>query len=598
MDGRGETFFWLKNDKVNIDVPFFQRPYVWGKNEWSDLINSIEDSRSGTMPFIGSFILQKTNESNRFLIIDGQQRVTTFTILIKALLDAKNDELNDAKGSLLDFIYSSKLNNVTLRNEYFRRLNPSRIDAYDYNFVMDQNVKIDDIKCMKGKICEAYVYFYNKFCVMDQREIYLWCSKLITNDRFFISIVLEQDDDEQKIFDSVNSLGKDLSTSDIIKNYIFQKMKDKAMNQLQHDKVAIVHDTSWMDVFYSNDRRDFWEREKNLGRIRTHNLEVFLKDFGTIKKIYIASENGGIYGLAKAYKNFINEHLNTFEDVIHFIEEMSKYANCYYSYNVEYNNLDQFKISDIVNTTLLILDKTETSTFNPFVLKVMYDNININEILFTLQKFIIKRVIYKAKTKNYNKFCESLISTNDPINSLILYEDNEPIDYSQYPSGLLKIKNSLGTLILFLIEIIRRNGDEDKYTDIVRYDNSLEHILPQKWQTKWFDVKCYVFNSELNIFDEVNEITEISSVRKNAISSIGNMTLLKASLNSSISNENFKVKILGNGKNGGVKKFGSSLLVTKEVIDVFDNDEIWNEKNIHERNNQLFKELNDYYKFK
>lgn len=85
MDGFGKTLFWFSEDDLTLEVPFFQRPYVWDEENWESLINSISKSSPKTMPFIGSFILQEKSKGS-YWVIDGQQRITTLTLLIKSFV--------------------------------------------------------------------------------------------------------------------------------------------------------------------------------------------------------------------------------------------------------------------------------------------------------------------------------------------------------------------------------------------------------------------------------------------------------------------------------------------------------------------------------
>ena len=90
MDGSGDNFLWLKRAKC-IEVPFFQRPYVWDEEQFESLVDSFMDAPGNTMPFFGSLILKDISKDEKhYLIIDGQQRVTTFNVLIRVLLDLYN----------------------------------------------------------------------------------------------------------------------------------------------------------------------------------------------------------------------------------------------------------------------------------------------------------------------------------------------------------------------------------------------------------------------------------------------------------------------------------------------------------------------------
>ena len=94
-----------------------------------------------------------------------------------------------------------------------------------------------------------------------------------------IKITLTANDDEQKIFDSVNSMGKTLSNADIIKNYIFQKIKSNNTTKEDNDKLIDAYNKYWDSVFYENEKKEFWYQDFTVGRIKTDNLECFLKDF-------------------------------------------------------------------------------------------------------------------------------------------------------------------------------------------------------------------------------------------------------------------------------------------------------------------------------
>ena len=602
MESTAFTLHWLQQEKIRLEVPFFQRPYVWEEEDWQELLNSIENSPNNSMPFLGSVILQKDLPNKKYIIIDGQQRFTTLSVLIKAYLDAfdQHDPFTKAKYQMI--IYDDSIHNS--KPVFFNRLTPSNIDKNSFELVMDQYFDITKPYTENGRIVQAYKKFYYYFKANDvskNREI---GDKILTNNKFFITIIINENEDEQKIFDSVNSLGRDLTNTDIIKNFLFQKMKSLTNTDPKSTEVINdIHRKYWENKFYSDERRPFWDREKILGRIKTNYLESYLKDFGTIKKIYIPSETGGIDGLSKAFKQYISS-INNFDALKKFVIELSEYSDTFYEYTYEYENLAFFRIDDVINTTLLILDKTETTTFNPYVMKLLKTKpSNYLDQLLSLQKFLIQRLVYKAKTKNYNKVCENLLDDGrDNIKYLNEYNINEAMGLNEFPVGLKRINNKPATLILFLIELIKRRGEENKYSDSLGYNKSLEHIMPKDWTKNWSKVSCYTEEYiKSNPFQPKNilvtDLNQVAEVRKNSINSLGNMTLLMGSLNSSLSNDTFKNKIDGNKNKSGIRKYGSSLSITQDIIDYADKNEVWNEVSITLRNIELFKVLNKFYNF-
>ena len=593
MEGTAQTLYWFPNETVKVEVPFFQRPYVWDEEDWDELVESIKSANEKSMPFIGSFILQKL--SDRYYVIDGQQRITTLSVLIKAFLDSFvfTEETKDAKSIFMSFVYART--SLGMKSFYTSRLIPSNVDKDDFEAIMALESLPPTEE--KGTIVKAYYHFMKYFASCSCEELETFGEKLLTNKKFFITIILDEQDDEQKIFDSVNSLGKDLTKADIIKNYLYQKMKEAVNNDPSIvEQILKHHDKYWLQTFYDSDeKRQFWEKQKPLGRVQTNNLEAFLKDFAIVKGFYSAYNSGGLSGLAKAYKAEINQ--KNYSELISFSKELSEYADCYYTYNSEYAKMDDFKISDVTNTTLLLLDVLETTTFNPYLLKVIKENPDdLNERLFALQRFIFMRYIYKAKTKNYNKVCDVLLSSTNEIDYLNGYDD-ESFDITEYPAALKRITNKPATLVLFVLELIRRNGEEKSYIDTMKYSLSLEHIMPQKWEKNWNKVACYEYDDATQEHVLVTEYNDVVMNRKKAIYSIGNMTLLTANLNSKLGNASFGEKIKGNANYSGYEKYAGNLSVAKDIINVFNSQGVWDERDIQKRSLMIFEELNEYFRF-
>ena len=209
MDGFGKSLYWFSEENLTLEVPFFQRPYVWDDENWASLINSINESKDGAMPFIGSFILQ-TKDSKNYWVIDGQQRITTLTIMIKALLDFYTNLLPRVRVIFEGVVFKTEV--VNLNNIINTpRLTPAYMDHDDYEYVMGDSIEKEKLENMDSKIAECYKFFYNFFEDLDEESLKIFTTKLLTTNKYVIAITLDQDDDEQAIFDTVNSLGKRLT---------------------------------------------------------------------------------------------------------------------------------------------------------------------------------------------------------------------------------------------------------------------------------------------------------------------------------------------------------------------------------------------------
>lgn len=602
MDGQaGEALRWITEAK-RMEIPFFQRPYVWNENDFEALIESFQDAPGNTMPFFGSVIMKKmgTDEERNFLIIDGQQRITTFNVLVRTLLDLGIKFADTLSSFLKNTIYDIEIDNDG--NEIFlTRLIPSNIDKDAFEKIMDAEADrplgLDALS--NTPIENAYAYFYKYFSNAGADVAKKFALKLYNHNKSMIFITLDDKDDEQKIFDSVNSLGKALSNSDIIKNYIFQKMKEYANgDSVKIDKITKIYDKYWDSIFYAEKRKDFWYQEFTLGRVKTDHLECFLKDFAIICKFYAAKKTTGLHGLCNAYKSYIDEL--DYDSVHMFVKEMYEYAKVYYAYKTEYQSQNNFIWSDYKNRLLLILDYLETSTFNPYILKLLKENADdLEQKMYNFERFLLQRFIYDGTTKNYNQCCEGLINA---LNDQLYFEQyikGSPASNITYKDKFRRLTNKQGLLLMFLIEMLNRNGNEGMYADALNINAyTLEHVMPQKWHSngEWMQLDSY--DDAGNMIDK-NNTQHFLENRNSAVKSLGNFALLTAKLNASVSNGSFSVKINGNGKkNGsGMRAFAANLSTTQRIITIYDVTKKWDERNIYFNEKAYFEKLNAFYHF-
>lgn len=619
MDGNARELMWI-SEAGKIEVPFFQRPYVWDEENFDGLIESFLDSPGNTMPFFGSIIfkeLQKNGENydpKQYLVIDGQQRITTFNVLIRTLLDIHDlIKLNlslHGKTKLVDCIYNVITDDDCI-DHYSLKLCPSNADKKRFETIMDPNADREKIyeKLIDAPIDNAYKFFYDFFTnPSNNGTAKSVCSKLINTSKSLIFIILDQKDDEQKIFDSVNSMGKSLSNSDIIKNYLYQRMKEMAgSDPTKIDAVMKHYYNNWDAVFYKDDdTKTFWYTQFTVGRILTDYLENYLKDFAIIRGIYTAKKTTGVYGLCKAYKEYIDTLCcapDPLKSVMDFASDIKEYAQVYYDYKTGYRDIGRFVWSDYKNRLLLILDRLDTSTFNPYLLKLLKEEpANIEEKFLNLEKFLLTRFIFEGTTKNYNQCCEGLINAADDVQYFKDYMTESPVDNTSYKIKFRKLTNSQGLLFMFLLEMLKRDGEEDKYSDLLKIGTyTLEHVMPQKWakNSTWQSLDSY--DEDGNKIDK-NDTALFFENRDCAVKSLGNFALLTSKLNTSISNADFNTKVNGKvvksgAKKEGMKKYAAALSYTKAIIDLCDNGEVWDERQIFSNEKEYFDALNKYYRF-
>lgn len=612
MNGTACNLKYFPINNIKMEVPFFQRPYVWTIDNWKVFLNSIVDENN-KMPFIGSFIFQEIRMNSRtYSIIDGQQRLTTMFVMIKAYLDVFLTNLNpDDASEIKRIILIRKPGALNSKAVYESRLIPSAFDKPSFKAVMDFDVSCSDpneVLNTKGQIADAYLYFYNEFKNYENKVMFDIGQKILSDSNFYIIIDIDSDDDVQKIFDSVNSLGQKLTCADIIKNYLFQKLRSFCVNVAQKDDVINIYNENWEDVFYSNDKHKYWIDLKSFGKKESSNLDEFLKDFAIINEFYSSStrENGKKITLEVAHKRKINS-IENYDKLVDFIHSIKKYANAYYDMLSKYNALSSIRITDSLNTTLLILSELGHTTFTPAILKYYVTNpTNLTEFMKALQKFVLGTVIYGTSTKNFNRVAEMLVKKRtcqecvefltQTFNQNMI---NKNYSFNEFPDGIRQIpdrNNYQATLLLYIIEMIKRNGIENRYPGAFKISElTLEHIMPQD-NSKWNTVPAFDFDENGN-YVEITDDQKKSILRNYKVYSLGNMTLLTGPLNSSIGNEKISIKIDGDGSIDGIRKYVGSLNIAKEVVDLYDENPIWNEKVINKRAKKLFDCLNNYYGF-
>lgn len=569
-----ESFKVFESEKL-LNIPLFQRKYVWKEENWQELFESFFNGKR--FGFLGSVLVQrKTYDagSGELDVIDGQQRLTTISLLVMALYDSLDSE---KQTNAVDGIHNILFSKGTYEKEYRPKLHHSKYDKEDYNKVIKLNRPEGLIDQNKSEgIIGCYNYFTSRLKEKKSEEIEDVFDNIISGrDKIWVVITLDREMDEQTIFDTLNNSGVSLTAGDTIKNYLFKKAHDIYNNyygdkEEAERKLIELHDYTWEKAFSkTQELSDYWDKIKVTGRVKRINLDLFLFSFGIVRGIFTTYENS-ISDLSQMYKKYINT-LNTKEEIDELLKNI-------YSYSLTYKNsfdcIDSetlFSYSkDNVLERLMHLNKyLELSSFNPYILKMLRDYENDTDTLMKklhmLEKYLIYNNLTKdlSKLKNYNKMCMTIINDPNKLEQECLEIDlNIPFVY------LNDITNKMARFYLFWVELYRRseNHDEPKLQDTY----SLEHIMPQKWRDNWFPKDNSIVNS---MFIEN---------RENHLYKIGNMTLLKGKLNTSISNKALKDKI------EKMRPYATLKITKEDIIDVYDSgDKVWDEDKIDNRTKEI-----------
>ncbi|WP_454990010.1 DUF262 domain-containing protein [Capnocytophaga sputigena] len=568
MDAGKRTINDIFNGNRVLEIPFFQRSYVWGQPQWERLLEDMKAISSNNKPyFLGSVILkqQETTTGSRIgdkrTVIDGQQRLTTLNIFFKVLCLKTNENF------IFDRSFKLRDNSNALLH------NHNDIQAFD------EILDLTELKDLKGEsnITQAYNYFKDN---LVPNELNL---DSILSNVLFVGIDLNQEEDEQQIFDTINSLGVKLTTAELLKNYFFNRDDIEKYNKY------------WKEVFEKDEEtKNYWDREIMAGRLRRTFIDLFFFAYLQIKiqetDFKVKAEDKDAYAkvehLFESYKNFIKSYLNNNKEAI--LSEIKEYA-LLFKKNFNYEILGEELIQDFgidrINTIIFGLDTTTLIPYTLYILRNISDETTKNELFGIIETYIMRRMITHSNTKNYNQlFTDKLINNRvlskqefldymrergDKVNFLPTDEELE----KGFNTSILINKQSAG--ILYLIESkIRNEKDSTALLGINKY--SLEHLMPKKWRNNWNKLSSK--ESEIN--------------RDRKLLTLGNLTIITQSLNSSIRDSKWEDKLKGKNKKGGLIEYSGGLKTISQFLEYSE----WDEKTIEERALFLYEKAKQIWK--
>lgn len=560
MDAGKRTINEIFNGSRILEIPFFQRSYVWDETQWERLLDDVENVSQTRAPyFMGSVILkqQLTNTGSSVgdirTVIDGQQRLTTISILLKVLCLKTNTLKKFDKRFRLDD------DSMVLRHTH------SDIEAYSKIMALDEIVPT----VHKDNISRAYQFF------VDRLDVNKVDFDTICNSILFVGIDLNIDEDEQQIFDTINSLGVRLTTAELLKNYFFGR------NNISDYQIY------WQEIFEKDeDTKDYWDQEVTTGRIKRTFIDLFFYSFLQIKiqdtNLSVSSDDKIIFSkvdkLFDSYKAFIKKYLNGNNRLL--FQEIKKYAITFrnaINLNVINNELPSGAGIERINAIMFALD---TTTLIPYVLFVEQNIGNTNkrnELYAYIESYIMRRLITRQTTKNYNQLFTDRFIFNQVLSkeAMVDYLSGQEDKINRMPSdkeildafheSCLTNKYALGVLYLIESKIRNRSRHSTQLLGINKY--SLEHLMPKKWRNSW------------QLLDDSVSAED----RDRKLLTLGNLTIITQSLNASIRDADWQTKKFGKGDKGGLKKYADGIETLSDYLDL----DSWDENSIKTRAKSL-----------
>lgn len=547
---------YMEGSKKRFIIPVYQRNYDWKiencKQLYDDLIQVIKNNSK--THFFGSIVsvYEPSGRNTEFLIIDGQQRLTTMSLLFLALYNLLEEKIIISEDeSLKDQIYEDFLVDKYQPQEKRMKLKPIKNDQKAFSKLF--NSKDDYIK--DSNLTINYSYFYER---IQKQEI--------TIDELFdaicrleiINITLNNEDNPQLIFESLNSTGLDLSEGDKIRNYILMGLPKQKQ-----------------DEYYEK----YWNC---IEKCTKYDVSSFIRDYLSVKQLVIPSQK-------KVYINFKKYVEDSSLKIIEILEDLLSYAK-------RYNILLCGKTSSKeLNSCINRLNRLETTVTRPFFLEVLrlYDEnqINLNEVAeaFSItESYLFRRTIcdlptnalnkiflllnreimrYDGTDSNYiEKLKFALLSKKD--RARFPNDDDFSLMFTEKPIYQMNSKNKI--YILERLENFGTLEDKDIYRHYDEGEYSIEHIMPQHLTPAWI--------KELG--DSYEEIHDTWLHR------IANLTL--TAYNSKYSNSTFvEKKTMKNGfKDSGIRL---NTYVSKK--------DKWTLAELRDRNDYLLKRALDIWAF-
>lgn len=545
----------LLNTSRQFIVPIFQRNYSWQKSQyeqlWFDILRASKFKEKQNH-FIGSIVYidmgTPAGRPQQLLLIDGQQRLTTISILLCAIKDY-----------VQKFNLETKLINLAkIKNQFL--YNSDEIDEDRYKLLLNVQDKETYIKLIDNtiftvnkpatNIIKCYEFFYERIEDFIKQhgqidEIYAGIFKLS-----LVSISLDKDSDNpQMIFESMNSTGKDLSQTDLLRNYLLMDLTPEKQTRLYKTYWKPMEELFGEDI-YKNDVNKF---------------DYFIRDFLTLK-----SDTGYICKINNVYENFKRYYLDNNCEKFAVLKDLFTYAKYYACIDLLQENDDELKLY------WQEFKKLDSHVVYPFLLK-LYDDYScqilikedFKKILQVVISYLWRRAICEIPTNSLSKTFATLyqaVDKEDYVNSVIkafVFKSS----YKRFPSDY-EVREKLQTkdiyhfrLRKYLLEALE-NYYHKEPIDLNTANYTIEHIMPQ--------------NIEHNLSWQQMLGENWQEVHSLYLHTLGNLTI--TGYNAEMSNKSFGEKV--NGESG----FKHSHLKLNESIVQCD---VWNKKAIQRRTNIL-----------
>lgn len=586
----------LFGNQVRYEIPDYQRPYVWTEESqweplWTDVASLADDKLKNSdekkVPhFLGAVVLNQhpnpAGSLEKREVVDGQQRLITLQILIRAVTSAMNRH---------DFgACVAKLNSLSFNPDAFWdgeednrfKVWPSLQDRESLRKVLSAN---DDIQIRRddGLITRAYHFFYVRAREwLDENdnteEAGVALESTLRTQLELVIIDLAEDDDANLIFETMNARGTPLRESDKIKN------------RISYELIPLGQELVWK-FDESQESTDFWYENTGTGHNQRPRLDQLINYWLTLrntKTIKVRSEFTEFVQFSN-YQRSLNRNMEYVLNDLYLIAEKFKFIQ-----NGNASALIKFDGVKRLAHFLKVLDVLAIGAVTPVLLYLIEKCVNQRQLdasLLSLESYLVRRWICGMSTRSYNEnfvtlmqklsqasFGENFVGTiidhlaDNPTNAR-LWPNDTMLGDTFRERALYSTRNvrRLNYVLRRIEDQLRGGGAEELISESLS-DLQIEHIMPVEWRENW----SMSYDSGAN--SETKEL--LDERRDHVIHTIGNLTLLTTKLNVEVSNGPWDLK----------RRSLSEQSVLKLNYHLYnDTDaEVWDEKKIAERSEGLF----------
>lgn len=574
----------LFQDRRQYRVPFFQRPYVWNKEDqwerlWSDISDKAEVRLEGDQPpphFLGATVLEPQKRSGLLgvessNIIDGQQRLTTLQYFIAALAIVLREEQQMKLLSLVDnCLWNGNVDTMQQPDIELFKVWPTFRDRANFQLAM-KATNLDDLReyfpqsfTQSGTLkkisidhppaLEAIWFFANQIKEwvaqdgVDKKRVRLAAmTEASLSDLRLVSISLGEEDDAQVIFETLNGHGAELHATDLIRNFIFMRA----------DRDGVQGNTLF-DLYWSQFESSFWAEPQRRGRLINPRMEWFLQS-SLQAAMGEEVEIGRLYAQYRSFALPGGPAITATEQ----LKILDNYAR-------HYRQLVSGSGDDPIGKFGRRAAVWDASTAHPLVLRIATSNRPRDQQMQMYNyiiSYLIRRAICGLPTKNYNKnflqLLKNLAATELTVDSLRAGLAGPVGDLSRWPGNDEFKKAWLGEevypghlgaqqikAVLTEIENGMRSARSEEPLAGNLENLDVDHILPTSWFEYWKlpdgtkveEPEANGLRLALLTGEELSDRQKAILKRQDAKATIGNLTLAHYGINRGLQNCGFALK--------------------------------------------------------